>query len=149
MGAIANSSARAIAAGITATPGCKDDSVVTSSSSTACAAVPLASAAQTAEVARPVPTTLAVPCPPNLSPTSAAGGLEELTKTHARAQVPGEVSMAASRTYVKTEVVGTSDKSVSDADLSPGGQARGPDSAASACSKMRVARTTSLLTVSR
>ena len=39
-----------VPAGMTATPGCNDDSVVTSSSSTACAAVPLASAAQTADV---------------------------------------------------------------------------------------------------
>src|SRR5437870_10406555 len=70
------SSARASAAGITTTPGCSEDSVVTSSSSTAWAAVPLAMAAQTAEVFWFVPMTVALPAPPRSSATVAAGGLE-------------------------------------------------------------------------
>src|SRR5438552_3192148 len=70
------SSARDSAVGITATPGCSEDSVVTSSSSTAWAAVPLAMAAQTAEVFWFVPMTVALPTPPRSNATVAAGGLE-------------------------------------------------------------------------
>ena len=59
-----SSSATASAAGMTETPGCKEDARVQSSISMACAAVPFASAAQAGAVESPAARTDARPGPP-------------------------------------------------------------------------------------